>query len=273
MDVAVPAFREKFYICGDYIKHKKYENPYVLSCEKNTQVIPSCFCSDEKVKRDDNLKRARDKVAMLVYANLTLHTKFLTLTCADTVLDVEVFMRRFTSFLQAMKRDGYSLRYLYVLERQTKRGDKEGNIGSLHAHCIVFNDEKIPYEVIKKNWHGGVEIRILDGLKRCKKNKKTAELIRNPAAYVCKYITKDSVAEWCQKTYRCSKGLKKPQEYRINGWLSGDDFFVEKEYEGVAEFFRSISDVIFENSYSYVCMGSYGLKGYQIISERWGVVH
>ena len=210
--IAYDAFDKKYIFCGDYLILKEYSVPYVLG-QKKSDKCKKGFCDDNsanKPKRLDNLKRARDTVAQIVYTNLTPHTKFLTLTTKDTILDVPVFQRKLQTFFQAMKRNGYDLNYLYVYERQKKRGKKEGNIGCLHVHIIIFNDEYIDMNILKKCWsHGRVELKILDGL-RCKNDKVSQELIRNPASYVCKYITKESVTEWNEKVFRTSKGLKKP---------------------------------------------------------------
>lgn len=209
---AYDAFDKKFIFCGDYLILKEYSVPYVLGQKKSDKCIKG-FSDDNSAnnpKRIDNLKRARDTVASYVYTNLTPYTKFLTLTTKDTILDVPVFQRKLQTFLQAMKRKGYDLNYLYVYERQTERGKKEGNRGCLHVHMIIFNDEYIDMKVLKKCWsHGRVELKILNGL-RCKNDKVSQELIKNPASYVCKYITKESVAEWNEKVFRTSKGLKKP---------------------------------------------------------------
>ena len=62
------------------------------------------------------------------------------------MLDVKQFRRDWQTFVQAMRRKGHDLRYLYVIERQKQRGLKEGNEGTIHAHVIVFNDEFIPME-------------------------------------------------------------------------------------------------------------------------------
>lgn len=126
---ALPGFNKKFIFCGDYLITKIYGKPYVLGVKKSDNKIFSDDTSPSGVKRLDNLKRARDSVAEIVYTNLTPHTKFLTLTTADTVLDVRVFSRMLTTFFQAMKRKGYDLNYIYVLERQKKRGKKEAKKG------------------------------------------------------------------------------------------------------------------------------------------------
>lgn len=210
--IAFDAFDKKYIFCGDYLILKEYSVPYVLGQKKSDKCIKG-FSDDNSAnnsKRVDNLKRARDTVAAYVYTNLSQYTKFLTLTIKNTILDVPIMQRKLQTFFQAMKRKGYDLNYLYVYERQKERGKKEGNIGCLHVHMIIFNDEYIDMDILKSCWkHGRVELKILDGL-RCKNDKKSQELIRNPASYVCKYITKESVAEWNEKVFRTSKGLKKP---------------------------------------------------------------
>lgn len=164
--------------------------------------------NEEYVRRSDNLSRARQNVRRIVWANLTPHTKFLTLTTKENVTDVKKFRRMFTTFLQEMKRNGYNLSYLYVLERQKR--------GAIHAHLVIFNDEKISLKVLKKCWHYGNEnIHILNGLKY-----KSSESICDVGAYVCKYITKESVTEWGTRTYNCSKNLKRPVS--LNCKLYGD---------------------------------------------------
>lgn len=208
--------------------------PYVLGEPKEHNFRN--FDNPDRSKRIDNLKRARDRVAAIVYSNLTPHTKFLTLTTKECILDVSVFQRKLQTFLQSMKRNGYDLNYLYVYERQKKRGLKEGNIGALHVHMIIFNDEKIDLNILKKCWHyGNIDIHMLDGLR---KNGNASELIRNPAAYVCKYITKESVAEWNEKTFRTSKGLKKPIEINSKGYLTENSFTRTEYGESLVQFFN-----------------------------------
>ena len=248
--IAYDAFDKKYIFCGDYLILKEYSIPYVLGQSKSDNCIKG-FSDDNSAnnpKRIDNLKRARDTVASYVYTNLTPYTKFLTLTTKDTVLDVPVFQRKLQTFLQAMKRKGYDLDYLYVYERQTKRGKKEGNSGSLHVHMIIFNDEYIDMDILKKCWsHGRVELKILNGL-RCKNDKVSKELIRNPASYVCKYITKESVAEWNEKVFRCSKGLKKPITINNEVVVYTGGGASSKNSERLYQFFEQTYSVIYESS-------------------------
>ena len=242
-EYALDCFDKKFIFCGDYCILKEYSMPYVLG-EKKEHNFRN-YDNPEPTKRIDNLKRARDMVASIVYANLTPHTKFWTLTTKECILDGPVFQRKLQTFLQAMKRNGYDLSYLYVYERQKKRGEKEGNIGALHVHMIIFNDEKIDLKILKKCWHyGNIDIKILDGLR---KSGQAVELIKNPAAYVCKYITKESVAEWNEKTFRTSKGLKKPIEINSTGYLTENSFTRSESGESLVEFFNESYIPFYEN--------------------------
>ena len=159
----------------------------------------------EYKKRSNNLGRARQRVFEIVNANVTPHTKFLTLTCRENILDYVKIKRMFTTFVQAMKREGYQLRYVGVLEHQINRGLKNGDKGAYHIHLVVFNNEKIPFELINKHWDGFTDIHVLNGLRYGSEEK-----IRNVGAYVCKYITKEACTEYMSHVYFCSKGLLKP---------------------------------------------------------------
>ena len=242
-------FNKKYIFCGDYLILKEYSLPYLTGLTKHDNIFHSFIDnSSNNPKRMDNLKRARDTVAQIVYTNLTPNTKFLTLTSAKTVLDVPVFQRMLQTFFQAMKRKGFDLDYIYVYERQKRRGQKEGNAGCLHVHIIVFNNEYIPMDVLTKCWpHGSIDIKILNGL-RCKNNKKTNELIRNPASYVCKYITKESVAEWNEKVFRCSKGIKRPVVINNQVYCSGELGASHPDSERLYDLFRCCYSSFYESS-------------------------
>lgn len=192
----------KLVVSGEKLELKQYYTP--INCDTRDYEIKKDKNSGNE-KRLDNLLRARQNVRQIVWCNVTPHTKFLTLTTSDIVLDKKIFKRRLTTFIQAMKREGYKLRYLGVLERQVERGKKEGNIGSIHAHLIIFNDEFIPFEIINKHWNGMTDIKVLNGLKYDNNEK-----IRDIGAYVCKYITKESCQEWGSQSFFCSNGLKRP---------------------------------------------------------------
>lgn len=122
----------------------------------------------------------------------------ITLTYAETMLDYDRLYLDFKHFKEALKRQGYDFPYLAITEHQTKRGEKEGNAGSLHIHALLFTDTYIPFLTIKKCWgvRGSVHIEKVD--------KAT-----NKGAYVSKYITKEGCPA-DKKSYRTSRNIKRP---------------------------------------------------------------
>lgn len=262
-------FDKKFIFCGDYCYLKEYTKPFLLGCKRSNEAVKSNDNESSKVKRYDNLKRTRDMVAKMVYTNLTEYTKFLTLTSSETILDVKPFDRKMTTFFQQMRRKGYDLKYIYVYERQKERGKKENNIGCIHAHCIIFNEEYIDMDILKKCWkHGRVELKILNGL-RCENNKETEELIRNPASYLCKYITKESVAEWNEKVYRCSKNIKRPVEINNEIYINQNSVGVTEWSDDILQHFQETYVAFYSNSKTIKCNTEQGKLNY-IISTTVG---
>lgn len=73
---------------------------------------------------------------------------------------------------------------------------KEGNAGSLHSHCILFDDEYIPFDAINKAWgKGNTDIHKLND-------------INNVGAYVSKYLTKETYSEFSRHSYHISRVLQ-----------------------------------------------------------------
>ena len=216
-------------ISGSKIETKNYSVP--ICCEHRKHSVARKSNKEDGVKRDDSLSRSRMMVRQRVWANITPHSKFLTLTTADTVLDVKEFRQRMSVFFKAMKRDGYNLRYLYVLERQKERGEKEGNEGSIHAHIIIFNDEYIPSEIIKKHWNGRTEIKMINGLRE-----ENGEKVRDVGAYVCKYVTKESNLEWGSRCFNCSLGLLKPLNFKKTIYGDGEGEYYPNDEDSENEF-------------------------------------
>lgn len=200
--------KTKVIVCGDIVEVIEYSDG-VLCNVKRDYVIERKGEGESDGKRLDNLYRARQNIRRLVWCNITKQfTKMLTLTYAETVLDPKTVKRDIKVFVKQMRRFGYDMKYLYVLEHQTKRGKKEGNAGCLHVHMFLFDDEKVSLDHLNRAWkHGQTDIKVLRD-------------IRNSGAYVCKYITKENYAEYGAHVYGCSRGLKRPTEERLyrEGW-------------------------------------------------------
>lgn len=193
----------KVVVSGDTVEIIEYSAPVPCCFERETKIERKEENTEEIQKREDNLYRARKNVRHIIWCNQTKYTKFVTLTYSETVLEVEKVHRDITTFVQSMRRKGYDMKYLYVLENQKARGEKEGNDGCLHVHMLIFLDKFIKLEDLNTAWkHGTTDIKVTDD-------------ITNLGAYVCKYITKDNIAKYGKKTFSCSKGLKRPTEERF----------------------------------------------------------
>lgn len=187
---------------GDIVEVYLYSRGILCGQSREYDIIRD-DSDDDKEKRAGNLYRARQNLRRLIWANMGRYPKFLTLTYASLILDPDVVKRDVNYFCRKMARKGYRLRYIYVLENQRKRGKREGNEGCLHVHMVLFNDERIPYQVINDCWpHGQTHIHKIDDVK-------------NLGAYVCKYITKDNILEFGKRVYSCSIGLSRGVEEKF----------------------------------------------------------
>lgn len=257
--VAEKYMQARMFVSGSTVESYTYSKPIRYGYERQYEIKRK---PEPGEKRAGNLVRAQRQVRQIIWANLGRYTKFLTLTYADTVLDVPTFKKNFDAFRKGMSRRGYKMRYLYVLERQKERGEIEGNEGCLHCHIVLFNDEYIPYKDILECWHyGSIDIHVLKGCKY-QDNHRSSEKINDLAAYVSKYITKDSVSLPGNKTYCCSLGLERADLHRdfcymwktSYGFDGVPDFESSKVFEGI----ESITRFKFSCSTSFSFVDSLG---------------
>lgn len=253
MEVAKKSLGCRIVVSGSKVELYEYVKPICVEFEREHAVEKNQ--TPESKKRVDNLLRARRRVRQLVWCNITPHSKFLTLTYRDTMLEVKRFRRDWQTFLQAMRRKGHDLRYLYVIERQKKRGVKEGNEGTIHAHVIVFNDEFIPLQDVLTCWrHGNVDLKMLDGLRE-----QDGERVRDAGAYVCKYVTKEAVVEWGQRCFSTSLGLSQPEEVKFYAYGGVDRNGVPNYVTADMDVFEAYKDLV-QVTYSDVHNYSYELS-------------
>lgn len=193
----------KFVVCGDTVEVYEYSTPLSVGHSRNYDIVRRDSTDEECVKRNGNLYRARQSVRRIIWSNQGKYTKFVTLTYAETVLDVKTVRYDIQQFVRRMRRLGYDMKYLYVLEQQKKRGEKEGNSGCLHVHMLIFIDKFVPFQDINKCWKkGSTDIQAVDN-------------INNLGAYVSKYITKDNFAYFGKKCYACSLNLNRGEIERF----------------------------------------------------------
>lgn len=195
---------------GKKIEVVRYQMPVKCGVERGfvqqKKAIEDLDGTEEK--REDNLVRARATIRRIVWSNVGQYSKFLTLTYKKTVLDSAIVRGHLATFFKGMKRAGFDLDYLYVLEHQKERGEKEGNEGCLHVHIILFYEKYIPWVIIKRYWkHGGIDIHAL-------------RHIEDVGAYVCKYITKENLKDFGSRAFAASKGIKRHKDscFYTSGW-------------------------------------------------------
>lgn len=217
---------KKVIISGNIHEVYEYERGYCKGYSaKNPQGRASQASEEDKEEnRAKVLSRARKTVRRLINANIGQYgaeftAKFLTLTFAEHVTDVESANYEFKKFIKRMNYRLFSskkavVKYLVVIEF-TK-------IGRVHYHVVLFN---VPY--VKAN-----EIADIWGNGFIKINK--IENVDNVGAYVCKYMTKDNWDLLSKKSYFTSKNLYQPVEItdkKIVENLVNSLQFHEKTYE------------------------------------------
>lgn len=208
----MPYFVEKkVVVSGDIVEIYEYEKGYGKGYEPNNPDGRGSEASveDKEENRDKVLSRSRKALRNLVNANVGQYgdqftAKFLTLTFADSVTDIETANYEFKKFIKRMNyefygKNGANMRYVVVPEIQKKREEKYGE-AVWHYHVILFN---IPYtkaDKIAKIWGNGfIKINRIDR-------------VDNVGAYMCKYMTKDNTDLVSKKSYFSSRNLFKPDE-------------------------------------------------------------
>lgn len=198
-------------VSGDRVEVYNYSTPIRSGYERDFEIVRKPIEDRESAKRLDNILRARQTARRVIWSNMTPKTKFVTLTYAKTELDFDKVKNDIKYFVKVLRRANYDCPYFYVLEHQQARGEKEGNKGSLHVHMLIFNDEKLPLELLNKAWkHGIADITMVRG-----KKDPLNGTVRDVGAYVCKYITEQGSAEFGDHFYGCSRGLKRPTVERF----------------------------------------------------------
>jgi len=169
-----------------------YQAPIVLHKERKRKTKKIKY----KKKTKYNLNQTKHKIRRLVYANPDLN-KFLTLTFAEHITDLDQANQKLKSFIQRLNYYYESVRYIAVPEF-TK-------IGRVHYH-LLLNLPYIPQKHLQDVWGQGI-VHI-----------KRVDKISNLGLYISKYISKFNGLEEYKgkKKYFTSKNLTKPVIYYDN---------------------------------------------------------
>lgn len=220
----------KVVVSGPVIEVYEYEKPVEKGYQSRGGRNKEADRESKDKNREKTLRRARQDIRRIVNSNIGAYgeeftAKFLTLTFADNVKDLDLANKEFKRFIKRMNYHIFAtkkgnLRYTVVPEFQDR--------GSVHYHVIIYN---IPYtksEYIEKIWKNGfIKINKIDN-------------VNNVGAYICKYLTKanDDHRLKGKKCYFNSRGLYKPIEItdekkaeKIKGSLPEEKKVYDREYE------------------------------------------
>jgi len=206
---------------------------------------------DDRLDRKDErrlqtVRDARNLTRRLALMNFNSKDKFITLTYAENMMDLEKADKDFESFVRNMKYryELKGLKYLAVREKQKR--------GAIHFHLLCDwkhdfgSEEEIRHHerfIGEKVWKQGfVDIKQID-------------YVDNVGAYLIKYMTKNLSVELYKgkKIYLCSKGLERPVEYK------------GLEAEALIKFYELDHEKeVFTNSYESEYLGEITYKEYNL---------
>ena len=197
IEVAPPVHKKPVYysdkkaiVSGDVVEIISYEHGNCFGFEGSAKGK----VKSANAKKDYNINRTKKNLRRLINANASGNDLFVTLTYADNMMDLVQAKNDFKRFIKAMKRKGYNLKYVYVIEFQKR--------GAIHFHVIFFDCGYIDCNLLSSVWKKGfVKINRIND-------------VDNAGAYVVKYMDKNLLDNRLigHDLYGRSRGLKKPIE-------------------------------------------------------------
>lgn len=224
---------------GDRLELYRYKEPIKYGEPPqhiDSNLKPAEKSQSEKIKnRWLSSRRSKKTFTRLVYANINqwedlkgkiARPTFLTLTFAENITNKKQANFEFTKFIKRLtyettrKKTSY-LKYIVTVEFQGR--------GAIHYHVLFFNLPYIPKKKIAQIWKQGF-IKI-----------KQAEDVKKTIDYLSKYMAKElSDDRLCgEKSYFCSRGLKKPVVTRNEEKIEFITSLYEKDFEKAEEFRKS----------------------------------
>ena len=192
---------------GNVIEVYDYQKPVIFGYADNRKIegkkgrqVKANKDNIEK-NREQVLGRARRDLRRIVNSNVEKNSKFLTLTFAENLQDIEKGNKEFMLFIKRLSYHlGFKVQYSAVIEFQER--------GAIHYHVILYNCVKrLKVKEIEQIWGNGfIHLNRINN-------------VDNVGAYICKYMTKceDEKKLRGKKIYFNSRGLKKPEEIKNPG--------------------------------------------------------
>lgn len=190
-------YREKKYICGDYMDIQIFPVYPMPRCRKERRKPTS------EVQEKLNSENARRQLLRLVRTNFNENDISLTLTYKDEHItdDVEKAKKDIQNFFRRVKRlykkAQKELKYVWIMERAKKTG-------RIHFH--IFMPGGVDRTEIEKTWGLGWA------------NSRSLVFDKTGLAGLVYYVTKD--APLLYRRWSCSKNMKKPIERKNDSRIS-----------------------------------------------------
>ena len=217
-------FNKRVICSGNVLEIYEYEKPVGKGFESKKPGRANALYTSDEVKADNRGKiaqRARQTVRRYANANPQLN-KFLTLTPAENMSDLDIARYEFDKFVKRVKTRYPTFQYIVVVEFQKR--------GAVHFHLLC----NLPYVKVNKFakiWKNGfIRLNRIDN-------------VDNVGAYITKYMSKDNIDERLvgRKCYSMSKGLNEPKEYT-------DEEDIEQIMQGL-ENVKRVHSAEFETEY------------------------
>lgn len=205
--------RSRLVVSGDSFELYQYARPFSYNWPPLRRSASADESASETLtgeRRADNVASARRALRRLITANGdvgrdvrgttgTPHmVKFITYTFARNVCDYAEAMSYWTQYARRLRERFGPQKYIAVIEFQKR--------GAVHYHVLHYSIPYIPglKNIVADLWgQGFIKIKAL-------------KKIRSVAAYVSKYLRKAKIDGRLsqKKAFFCSRGLKRPVEYR-----------------------------------------------------------
>ncbi len=188
-------YHRRMIVSGKVLEIYHYEKPVAKGFDIHRTGRANANATTQEIKDENRKKvaqRARATVRRMVNANPQLN-KFLTLTYAENMTDINIARYDFDKFIKRLKTRYKKLQYIVVPEFQKR--------GAIHFH-LLCNLPFINAKDLEKIWSKGfIRINRIDN-------------VDNVGAYVTKYMSKDNLDDRLigKKCYSMSKDLNISQE-------------------------------------------------------------
>ena len=153
--VLLRSFNQRVVCAGRVLERYVYEKPILKGLERKRMGRSTSFQTSEEVKAENRNKtanRAKNTIKRYANANPQL-TKFLTLTFAQNIIDLDYARYEFDKFIKRLKTryNKFPLQYIVVVEFQKR--------GAIHFH-LLCNLPYVQANTLAEIWsHGFINIR------------------------------------------------------------------------------------------------------------------